>query len=934
MAFPSTALNATVELALGADLSASPSTWVWTDVTQYVFEAGKITITRGRPDGAIQTPPSIMKFSGNNTDGRWCEHNPTGAWYGQIGKGTPIRVLIDEGTESKRFTGQIVSLPPRWDTSENFRSVEMTAAGVMRRLGRGTTPLRSALTRTFAGSSPIAFWPGEDGSSATTLAEFSGGAPMTWVGSLTPSSDGPSGGGSLPEFTSSAGVLGVVPNHTDTGGWGVACVFNFPTTGPTGTDVTLLEWTTSGSIPKWRVVLDAGSPDSIALRAYDSAGTQVVNNSTSFEINATSEPYGQWLLLAVGASQNGSNIDYAEMFFLTSEGAGVTSSVAGTAGRVLTVGVPQSSRVDGMLAGYWAAWDYDIEPIGSFVLDSQALDGYAGYDSVTDRVTRLGSEESISVEVDAASPILMGSQPTSALLDIFRESETAAAGILYDNRDWTQFNSYLHLVTASDLSNQAVDLALNHDSGHIAPGFEPEDDDQQLRNDWTAYRPSGSSARVVADSGNLTPTLVGTYADSVTTNVETDEQLPDQAGWRVNLGTVEGLRFPQIQLNLRANPSLIPDWIGCDIGSRITISNPPPGMPPDDIDVLVVGYTETLGSFTWDVTLNCTPYESYRVFEISDDTADSSEFIGRLAGDDKAAIRGAIDSDDLSIPFDPNRYRWTTVADDFDPDMQVRLGGEVVEVSSISTTAATYVAAGAASHADNAAVTPALYAGATANDLILLMGAIRSSGTGTISATAGYTRLPVFAATDHVQIWAKVHDGTESDPTVTPSGGSAGDTVSAFTFGLRNMPVSLEDLADLVVDSARLLNSSAQNIAYPGLYPWQQEGCVLLLLAWKQDNYSSIAAPSGWTEVAQKSTEVGNDQALYAAYQIQTTPAVAPEGSLVVTGGAAAISRAAVVALPGGYQTMTVSARSVNGVTKSHAAGTKLAVEHPGVLGL
>jgi hypothetical protein len=41
-----------------------------------------------------------------------------------------------------------------------------------------------------------------------------------------------------------------------------------------------------------------------------------------------------------------------------------------------------------------------------------------------------------------------------------------------------------------------------------------------------------------------------------------------------------------------------------------------------------------------------------------------------------------------------------------------------------------------------------------------------------------------------------------------------------------------------------------------------------------------------------------------------------------------------VVALAGGFQTMTASARGVNGVTKAHAAGTKVAVGNAYVLGL
>jgi hypothetical protein len=60
------------------------------------------------------------------------------------------------------------------------------------------------------------------------------------------------------------------------------------------------------------------------------------------------------------------------------------------------------------------------------------------------------------------------------------------------------------------------------------------DDDQATRNDITAVRKNGSSYRLVATSGPLSvqapPLGVGRYDDSVTVNVQTDDQLQDQAG--------------------------------------------------------------------------------------------------------------------------------------------------------------------------------------------------------------------------------------------------------------------------------------------------------------------------------------------------------------------------------------------------------------------
>jgi hypothetical protein len=263
-------------------------------------------------------------------------------------------------------------------------------------------------------------------------------------------------------------------------------------------------------------------------------------------------------------------------------------------------------------------------------------------------------------------------------------------------------------------------------------------------------------------------------------------------------------------------------------------------------------------------------------------------------------------------------------------------GGETVTVSGISTTPAAFVAAGSGTDADNAAIDVGLYAGGAAGDWIFVFAAIRSSGTGSVDIlSGGYTRMEFFPEESNAQVFAKIHDGSEpATVTVTPAGGSAGDTVEGFSFGFRNMPITLADLNDAIVgDPAVTLNSSAQDIAYLGCLP-NLIGAVKLLFAWKQDDYTSIAVPTGFTEILEEFTTTGSDQGMYAAYAIQFEPELSPQGTLAVTGGAAAISRAAMVALAGGYQTMTLSARSANGTTKSHDAGTRIEVEHAHVLGL
>jgi len=383
---------------------------------------------------------------------------------------------------------------------------------------------------------------------------------------------------------------------------------------------------------------------------------------------------------------------------------------------------------------------------------------------------------------------------------------------------------------------------------------------------------------------------------------------------------------------------LLEEWLEFDIGDRLDRINALAEHPVEDVRLEIEGYAETIRHKGWAAQLNAEPYDPWQIGVLSPETGSSgsTEDLGRLAGDDAAATRAALTDSDLSVAFDPNAFRWTTVVDDFIPPLRVRLGGELVEVSAITTTAATFVAAGSAGGlGNNVDITPGLPAGAAAGDLLLIFAAIRNSGTGIPQAPDGYTRLPIFASTDNAQVFAKVHSGSESAPVVTFSGGVANATTAAQMCAFRSTPTTLTDLADVVLYSSAQLNASAQDIAHPplSLQPWP--GAIVLLFGWKQDDWTSVAAVSGFAEIGEPNTVLGDDMGIVWDYRIDTTPdLVAVNSSFVLTGGASAISRSAIAVLAGGFQTMTVSARSVNGVVKSHAAGTLVEVEDALVMGL
>jgi|SRR5215469_185880 len=70
----------------------------WTIATSYLYQRdgqqSPVVITRGRQDGTSKATPGSAAFEVNNRSGNWSPKNPLGAWYGQLGRNTPVRLSV------------------------------------------------------------------------------------------------------------------------------------------------------------------------------------------------------------------------------------------------------------------------------------------------------------------------------------------------------------------------------------------------------------------------------------------------------------------------------------------------------------------------------------------------------------------------------------------------------------------------------------------------------------------------------------------------------------------------------------------------------------------------------------------------------------------------------------------------------------------------
>jgi hypothetical protein len=584
-----------------------------------------------------------------------------------------------------RFVGEVSSWPSRWDVSGNDVSVPVQAAGILRRLGQGAKVLQSAMRRELESPSRagiVAYWPGEDDTDATQIASAIGGHPaMTVTGDVDMAAYSDWAASAALPLMKTGTLTASVPTYEVTN---YAFTRFFMRVDPDGvaSETPLLTLNTTGTAAQWLVTVRADSY--LSVYAYDSDGVEIYSSAYfTYDLN------GLLLSVAFELTQNGADVDWvlnpfdisaSTLASAVSLGAASDTVIGQTFGRVTSIRIGAGGGLADTAVGHIALANSNT----AYVNTNGAIVGWAG-ESAGARFLRITGEQSIpSVLAGIADDgILMGHQRSDELLDLLEEAADTDGGILYERRDATAL-VYRDRVS---LYNQTVALTLDYTaSGEVAPPLEPVEDDQRVRNDRTVKRIGGSAGRAVLESGPLSvqspPDGVGIYDDSVDLSLYTDDQAVQIAAWRMHLGTVDEARYPQVRVDLAAGPHLAATATAVDVGDRIQIANPPAWLPPDTIDLLAEGYTETIGVYDWDIVYNCSPAGPWNVFVLGD------PILGRAdtSGSELASLVTASGTS-LVVATDSGYRTWiTTATHPTEFPFNAWLGGEVVRVTGITGT--------------------------------------------------------------------------------------------------------------------------------------------------------------------------------------------------------------------------------------------------------
>lgn len=618
MAFPADPLGVTIKLAFGADRTAAPDTWDWTDVTdRWHVDEELEWRPSGRRDGARQAEAGKLSLALRNTDGQLTPEDPRSQWWPHVDEGLPIRLTLDPQLPSGatlEFGGFVNSLRPEWPGgSGHLAIVTITASGVLRQTGRGSRPLRNALRRHVDqhADAVVAYWPMDDAdtearpvygpvplrpSDSENVIEGEDGPVQlhpTWAAATLASWLGP---GVLLDYQPV-----VIDSDLDLYVWQGLAFRAKVAAGIRGEwAVDWLAWARALGLSMTLsvgVLPGVGAGSGLQISSDANNGIFTVQTFTDGAVDETWTPSVPHTLqdnalhhLRLHAVDSGGWLQW--MLYL--DGVEVASETSTAVGipqleDVFVFGPAGGARDREILMGQMVVWADGVPPIAASVAAARAHEGErAGH-----RFLRLTAEENLSGEVvgDPDDTMPMGRQLSDSFVTLLRQCEAADDGILAEGDG----HGY-RLRTRRSRYNQTPTLVIDAANRELGRDFSPTADDQRRRNEWVVERIGGGdvTARDEADQQRR-----GVREETLRLSLAWDQQLPDRAGWELSRSTVGGLRYPRLEVPLHAAPQLVEQVMAVQQGDRVQVVNPPRQHPPGPVDQVVAGMIHRIRGRRW-----------------------------------------------------------------------------------------------------------------------------------------------------------------------------------------------------------------------------------------------------------------------------------------------------------------------------------------------
>jgi hypothetical protein len=606
----------TVAVKIDRIYQGSSTTLFSTTVTSVTYSANQRVRAHARADG----PYVMVKvWTGNASDepSTWqavatdetLEGVDVGLFFWRLNSNAgAFAVNVDDVSVTNIvWSGNVPEWAPKWpEKSGTDSTIPLAGACILRRLSQGASPVNSPLRNQLGGLAgqgitTFNYYPLEEANGAQQAGEANGGTPALVRGVTFGNDDTLPGSAPTAVLDTQLGsIIQFKINSRNTpNGWSALWFFKMSALPSITTE--MVSMNCSGTMRRWSLTVDNLN---IQWKAYDYAGTQIATASSGWAVDPR-----QWVAMQLETNVSGGNTEVDLLWHQVGEEDffAATDTYTGSSTKPDYFSIIGGS--DNMSVAHLWFGDNDLPFVDStFALVS---DGFRG-EEASARIERLCAENGVPAYVLTGESEPMGRQRTLKLVDLLRECEAADQGTLCER------GNALMYIPRVRRYNMPVSLALDWSLGHLDEAPEPVDDDQRLRNKWTVSRVDGGSV-TLADDASIS--AAGTYDDSADLNIAYDFRLPDFAAWFLNRDTADYLRWPRIKINLLAHPELIRSWLGCRIGSRITIANPPSAqLAGEVIDLIIEGYTQTINNYAWTVELSCSPAKPWIIGAYDDTT--------------------------------------------------------------------------------------------------------------------------------------------------------------------------------------------------------------------------------------------------------------------------------------------------------------------------
>ena len=588
----------------------------WTDVTADASElTSPAAITRGRTSEFSAPQAGQLTITLNNTLGDYTpfiQLRTNGAahpYYPNVIPRKRIRVSYAvAGVPQYRFLGKIKSWSPLLENGVR-EVVSIIAMDLMDSLSK--VSLASPIMQEFLNDSPLALYPlGEPAGSPSAIDRMGTQAPLRVTqagvgGTVTFGGNGPgtSDGSGVALAPASVGNGGFLQASVASGGIIIGSpisVFVQRTGNPASSEFvwSMVATNSVGAFHTQACFIDSAGKPNIG----DYSGTPLLTGATAITD-------GAWHLLTyVAVFLSGPNFQQT----LYVDGVSVATVTAGlTQDHVTSLYVGRSPASNTLFTGgigYLAVGSVNPPP-ARITAYAAAAKGYSG-DTADARITRwltAAGLTSASWNLDAGLAVVGpysqgGTFALTACQDI---AATEGGGAAF----YVTPDGNARFASRSFRKPSAPVLTLDASKDLSGNAWVPAADDLTLLNQSTVTRNGGGT---VTFTDTASVALNGITSESVTSYATTDADALNLAQQRVRAQSVPAFRLPQVCVDLMtAATNLYGSLPSVQIGSRLRIVNMPPGIVAGtQVDVLVEGWTETIGIDTYEVKFDTSPADS------------------------------------------------------------------------------------------------------------------------------------------------------------------------------------------------------------------------------------------------------------------------------------------------------------------------------------